>query len=96
MFTNASTKLSNPWSVHFGVHAGDDIAPWNAAAQPNGMAMLRWVSKNNNDSIWAGRFKDGHDDLPQDNLTWTHRFIRCLSDHHRGLLEVVALLVEVI
>jgi hypothetical protein len=45
------------------------------------MVMLRWVSTNNNDSLWggidsinAGRFKAGHDDLPQDNLTWTHRF----------------------
>jgi hypothetical protein len=78
---NASIKLNNQWTVQFGVHAGDDIAPWNAAAQPTGMAMLRWVSKRNNDSIWggidsinAGWFKAGHDDLQQDNLTWTHRF----------------------
>jgi hypothetical protein len=78
---NASIKLSNQWSVQFGVHAGDDIAPWNAAAQTTGMAMLRWVSRNNNDSIWggidsinSGRFKSGHDNLQQDNLTWTHRF----------------------
>ncbi len=78
---NASIKLNDQWSVQFGVHAGDDIAPWNAAAQPTGMAMLRWVSKSNNDSLWGGidsindgRFKAGHDDLQQDNLTWTHRF----------------------
>jgi hypothetical protein len=43
--------------------------------------MLRWVSKSNNDSLWGGidsintgRFKAGHDNLQQDNLTWTHRF----------------------
>jgi hypothetical protein len=78
---NASIKLNDRWAVQFGVHAGDDIAPWNAAAQPTGMVMLRWVSKSNNDSFWggidsinAGRFKAGHDDLQQDNLTWTHRF----------------------
>jgi hypothetical protein len=78
---NASIKLNDRWSIEFGVHAGDDIAPWNAAAQPTGMAMVRWVSKSNNDSLWGGidainngRFKAGHDDLQQDNLTWTHRF----------------------
>ena len=78
---NAAIKLNNQFTVQFGVHAGDDIAPWNAAAQPTGMLMLRWVSRNNNDSLWggidsinAGRFKAGHDNLQQDNLTWTHRF----------------------
>ncbi|HTB10579.1 MAG TPA: TonB-dependent receptor [Bryobacteraceae bacterium] len=78
---NASIKLNDRWSIQFGVHAGDDVAPWNAAAQPTGMLMLRWVSKSNNDSFWGGidaintgRFKAGHDDLQQDNLTWTHRF----------------------
>jgi len=78
---NASIKLNDQWTVQFGVHAGNDIAPWNAAAQPTGMAMLRWVSKSNNDSLWGGidsintgRFKAGHDNLQQDNLTWTHRF----------------------
>jgi hypothetical protein len=78
---NASIKLNNQWTIQFGVHAGDDIAPWNAAAQPTGMAMVRWVSKSNNDSIWVGidsintgRFKAGHDDLQQDNITHTHRF----------------------
>src|SRR5579862_1165867 len=51
---NASIKLNDRWTVQFGVHAGDDIAPWNAAARPTGMAMLRWVSKSNNDSLWGG------------------------------------------
>ncbi|HVT95234.1 MAG TPA: outer membrane beta-barrel protein [Bryobacteraceae bacterium] len=80
---NASIKLNDRWTVQFGVHAGCDIAPWNAAAQPTGMAMLRWVSKSNNDSIYAGidsinggRFKAGHDNLQQSNVTWTHRFNR--------------------
>ncbi len=45
------------------------------------MAMVRWASKSNNDSLWGGidslnggKFKDGHDNLQQFNLTWTHRF----------------------
>ena len=78
---NAAIKLSDHWTVLFGIHAGDDIAPWNAAAHPTGMLMLRWVSKSNNDSLFGGidsinngRFKAGHDNLQQSNLTWTHRF----------------------
>ena len=65
----------------FGIHAGDDIAPWNVAEHPTGLAMVRWVSKSNNDSIFGGidsinngKFKTGHDNLQQSNVTWTHRF----------------------
>jgi hypothetical protein len=43
--------------------------------------MARWVSKSNNDSLYGGidsinngKFKAGHDNLQQFNLTWTHRF----------------------
>lgn len=78
---NAAIKFNDQWSILFGIHAGDDIAPWNAAAHPTAMAMARWVSKSNNDSLWGGidslnggKFKAGHDNLQQFNLTWTHRF----------------------
>jgi len=78
---NAAIKLNQNYTVLFGIHAGDDIAPWNVAAHPTGMLMLRWVSKSNNDSLYGGidsvnngSFKGGHDNLQQDNLTWTHRF----------------------
>src|ERR1700720_1696433 len=78
---SAAIKLNDQWSVLFGIHAGDDIAPWNAAAHPTGMAMVRWVSKSNNDSLFGGidsinngKFKPAHDNLQQFNLTWTHRF----------------------
>src|ERR1700722_15142302 len=78
---NAAIKLNDQWSILFGIHAGDDIAPWNGAAHPTAMAMARWVSKSNNDSLWGGidslnggKFKGGHDNLQQFNLTWTHRF----------------------
>ena len=78
---NAAIKLNDQWSILFGIHAGDDIAPWNGAAHPTAMAMVRWTSKSNNDSLWGGidslnggNFKDGHDNLQQFNLTWTHRF----------------------
>ena len=77
----ASVKLNDQWTVQAGIHAGTDVAPWNAAAHPSAVAMVRWVSKSNNDSIYGGidslnggRFKAGHDNLQQSNLTWTHRF----------------------
>jgi len=78
---NASIKLNDQWTIMAGIHAGDDIAPWNKAAHPTGMFMVRWVSKSNNDSLYGGidsinngKFKAGHDNLQQFNLTWTHRF----------------------
>lgn len=78
---NAAIKLNDQWSILAGIQAGDDIAPWNGAAHPTAMAMVRWVSKSNNDSLWGGidslnggKFTDGHDNLQQFNLTWTRRF----------------------
>jgi hypothetical protein len=78
---NADIKLNDHWSVMAGIHAGNDVAPWNVAAHPTGMFMVRWVSKSNNDSIYGGidsvnngNFKGGHDNLQQSNVTWTHRF----------------------
>ena len=32
---NASIKLNDQWSILFGIHAGDDIAPWNGCSSPN-------------------------------------------------------------
>jgi len=78
---NANIKLNDHWSIMAGIHAGDDVAPWNGAAHPTGMFMVRWVSKSNNDSIFGGidsinngKFKAFHDNLQQSNITWTHRF----------------------
>lgn len=79
---NAAIKLSNQWTILLGIHAGDDVAPWAAGKHiPTGQAMLRWVSKDNNDSLWGGvdswnggSFKGHHDNLQEFNLTWTHRF----------------------
>jgi hypothetical protein len=78
---NVDIKLNDHWSIMAGIHAGDDVAPWNGAAHPTGMLMVRWVSKSNNDSIYGGidsanngKFKDFHDNLQQSNITWTHRF----------------------
>ena len=40
---NAAIKLNDRWTVLFGIHAGDDVAPWNAAAHPTAMAMFAYV-----------------------------------------------------
>ena len=37
---NASVKLNDQWSILAGIHAGDDIAPWNRAAHPTGIFMV--------------------------------------------------------
>ncbi len=79
---NAAIKLNNQWTILFGVHAGDDVAPWAAGKHiPTALAMLRWVSKDNRNSLWGGvdswnggSFKGNHDNLQEFNLTWSHRF----------------------
>lgn len=78
---NAAIKFNDNWTALVGINSGSDVAPWTSAAHPTLLAMLRWVSPSNNDSLWgginsvnSGRFKGFHDDLQQFNLTWTHRF----------------------
>ncbi len=79
---NAALKLNDTWSIQFGLHSGNDVAPWtNAASIPTPMAFVRWISPDNNDSLWGGmdslnggKFKGNHTNLQQFNLTWSHRF----------------------
>ena len=79
---NATLMLNDLWTILVGIHAGDDVAPWNSAAHiPTGQLLIRWVSEDNNDSLWGGidsinrgHFKADHDNLQEVALTWTHRF----------------------
>jgi hypothetical protein len=50
----ATFKLGTYWQLELGAHAGNDMAPWSNSAQLNGLAMVRWVSKNNNNSLYGG------------------------------------------
>jgi putative OmpL-like beta-barrel porin-2 len=51
----ASTKLSNYWTLQYGVHAGNDTAPWDLSANiPTGELFGRWISKANKDSVLFG------------------------------------------
>ena len=77
----ATFKLNKYWQLELGVHAGNDMAPWSNSAQLNGQLLVRWVSKNNNNSLWgginslgSGEFKNEHDDLQQAVVTWGHKF----------------------
>jgi len=50
-----STKLSNYWTIQYGVHSGNDTAPWNPSQHFPTFEMIgRWVSHANKDSILAG------------------------------------------
>lgn len=77
----AQVKIDDNWSVQAGVHAGSDMAPWSDSAALNGHFMVRWVSDDSNDSIYAGinslgdgKYRNGHDNLQHVVATWSHRF----------------------
>jgi hypothetical protein len=68
-------KLNDQWDIQAGISAGADIAPWDKAAIPTGVFTARWVSKNNNDSIYAalnqinnGRFRGARAVLSQQQM----------------------------
>jgi hypothetical protein len=100
------TKLSNYWTLEYGISAGEDIAPWDGSAHfPTGLLLARYVSHSNRNSVLfginslslgsrngqnfttydKGYFVNpvtgiaqpvvfGHDNLQQQNVTWTHVF----------------------
>jgi hypothetical protein len=85
----ATFMLNKYWTVQVGIHAGTDMAPWYKGAVATGMAGVRWVSCDNNDSIYlvlnsinAAKFRRfhmygqplGHDNFNYLVCTWQHRF----------------------
>ncbi len=78
---NTTIKLNDSWTLLLGLVSVNDVAPWMPAATPTFEAMVRWVSRDNNDSLWGGitslnngKFRANRDNLQEFNLTWTHRF----------------------
>jgi hypothetical protein len=78
---HAALRLNEHWQIAVGVHAGNDMAPWSNSASINGLAMVRWVSSNNNNSLYgginslgSGKYKNEHDNLQMFVGTWGHRF----------------------
>ena len=77
----ATFKLGSYWQLEIGAHAGNDMAPWSNSAKLNGLLMARWVSRNNNNSLYGGinslgdgKSKNEHDDLQMLVITWGHKF----------------------
>ena len=77
----ATFKLGSYWQLEAGVHFGNDMAPWSNSARVNGLLMFRWVSKNNNNSLYgginslgSGDYNHEHDDLQMVVMTWGHKF----------------------
>lgn len=77
----ATFKLGSYWQLEVGVHAGNDMAPWSNSAQINGLLMARWVSRDNNNSLYGGinslgngNYTNQHDNLQMIVATWGHKF----------------------
>jgi hypothetical protein len=84
-----SFKLSDQWLFQMGINCGDDMAPWYKGATPSGFFGLRWISKDNKDSIYTAlnqintaEFRHflldgqpaGHDNYNYIVSTWQHKF----------------------
>jgi Putative beta-barrel porin-2, OmpL-like. bbp2 len=76
-----TTKIDDNFTITYGVHAGNDMAPWTKSSQPNGEILIRWVAPNNKDSLYGGidsigkgYYSNGHDDLQVFGFTWSHKF----------------------
>ena len=82
-------KLNKQWMVQLGINAGNDMAPWFPGAVPCGYAGVRWVSKDNKDSLYTvlNQIDDaefshfhydgqpaGHDNFNYLVSTWEHTF----------------------
>jgi hypothetical protein len=85
----ASVKLNDWWTIQAAIYAGGDMAPWYKGAIPTGFAAVKWVSQDNNDSVYTclnainnAKFRyftldgqpAGHDNFNYVVSTWTHRF----------------------
>jgi hypothetical protein len=85
----ATVMLDKQWTVQSAIHAGTDMAPWYPGALATGMFGIRWVSCDNNDSVYTvlnsinnGKFQysinngqlEGHDNFNYVVSTWQHRF----------------------
>lgn len=89
----ATVMLNKQWTVQAAIHAGADMAPWYAGAVPTGMFGLRWVSEDNNDSVYTvlnainnAEFQyfdvngvpAGHHNYNIFQSTWQHKFNDCV------------------
>ena len=78
---NATVRLNKQVQFEIGIHGGNDMSPFSNSSQVNGLGMIRWVSKNNRESIYGGlnslgkgQYKNGHDNLQVLVAVWGHKF----------------------
>jgi hypothetical protein len=96
----ASLMLNKQWMVQAGIHAGTDMAPWYKGAVPTGTIGVRWVSLDNNDSVYlvlnnvnTAKFRHfdvdgqpaGHDNFNYAVGTWQHRISQKIHTKLAGI-----------
>jgi hypothetical protein len=92
-------KINDQWTVQGALHAGTDMAPWYKGSLLTGAAGVRWVSKDNNDSVYAwlnainsAEFRHfeqygqplGHENFNYVVATWQHRFNKDIQTRTEG------------
>lgn len=77
----AARRLSPQVTVELGAHAGNEMVPWSESAKLNGQAFVRWVAKNNNNSVFGGinslgegSYSKGLNNVQMVVATWGPRF----------------------
>jgi Putative beta-barrel porin-2, OmpL-like. bbp2 len=77
----ANLRLDKQWMIQAAIVSQNDYAPWMVHAKPTGFVGVRWVSKDNMDSVYAcmnsfndGVYTDNHDNLQDAVVTWSHKF----------------------
>lgn len=77
---NSVIQFNKQFNMLLGLHGGVDTTPWASGSHPSLQFLLRWVSENNNDSLFGGvvslnngQFTNNKDNLQQLSLNWTHR-----------------------
>ncbi len=78
----STIKLSRQWQIQVAVHGGNDMSVWTNSSAINGQGFVRYVSKNNNNSLWLGlnslgpdwKYRNAHDNLQMAAGIWGHKF----------------------
>lgn len=77
----ATVMLNPQWSIELALNGGNDLAIWDKSAGLCGQGYVRYVSTNNNNSLWMGvnqigkgTYSYGHDNLNHVSGVWGHRF----------------------
>ena len=98
-----TVMLNKQWTVQACIESGTDMAPWYKGAIATGMFGVRWVSEDNNDSVYTclnnindAKFRyfevdgqpAGHDNFNYLVSTWQHRFNKYVVHQDRSLFHV--------